>query len=43
MSASGKTLTQSKVLELSTLNHITLVCGHYEGVDQRFIDKYVDE
>ncbi len=42
-SASGPTLTQSKSRELSKLNHLIIICGHYEGVDQRFIDKYVDE
>jgi tRNA (guanine37-N1)-methyltransferase len=43
MSASGLTYTQSKARELSHLEHIIIICGHYEGVDQRFIDKYVDE
>lgn len=43
MSASGKTFSQAKAWELSKLSHIILICGHYEGVDQRFIDKYVDE
>lgn len=42
-SASGKTYKQKKAQELSKLNHLVIVCGHYEGVDQRFIDKYVDE
>lgn len=42
-SASGKPYSQAKARELSKLNHIILICGHYEGVDQRFIDKYVDE
>lgn len=42
-SASGKTFTQSKAKELSKFDHLIIVCGHYEGVDQRFIDKYVDE
>lgn len=42
-SASGKPLKQAKVRELSKKNHIVIICGHYEGVDQRFIDKYVDE
>ncbi len=42
-SASGTPYKQSKAQELSKLNHIVIVCGHYEGVDQRFIDKYVDE
>lgn len=42
-SASGKPYNQAKARELSKLNQIIIVCGHYEGVDQRFIDKYVDE
>lgn len=42
-SASGTPYKQSKARELSRLDHIIIVCGHYEGVDQRFIDKYVDE
>lgn len=42
-SASGKPYKQAKAQELSELQHIIIVCGHYEGVDQRFIDKYVDE
>lgn len=43
MSASGTPYKQSKARELSKLDHLVIVCGHYEGVDQRFIDKYVDE
>lgn len=42
-SASGKPYKQSKAQEFSKLDHLIIVCGHYEGVDQRFIDKYVDE
>lgn len=42
-SASGKPYKQAMARELSKLDHIILICGHYEGVDQRFIDKYVDE
>lgn len=42
-SASGKTYKQAKARELSKLKHIIIICGHYEGVDQRFIDKYVTE
>lgn len=42
-SASGHTYKQSKARELSKLDHIVIICGHYEGIDQRFIDKYVDE
>ena len=43
MSPKGKTLTQKRVLELSKLDRIVLLCGHYEGVDQRVIDEIVDE
>lgn len=43
LTASGVPYKQSKARELSQLNHLILICGHYEGVDQRFIDKYVDE
>lgn len=43
MSASGHPYKQKRALEFSQLNHIIIICGHYEGVDQRFIDKYVDE
>lgn len=42
-SASGKSFKQSKAHEFSKLKHLIIVCGHYEGVDQRFIDKYIDE
>src|SRR3989344_2078578 len=43
MSASGKPYKQTKAREFSKLKHLIIVCGHYEGIDQRFIDKYVDE
>lgn len=43
MSASGHPYSQTKAKEFSKLDHLILICGHYEGVDQRFIDKYVDE
>jgi len=42
-SASGTPYKQEKARELSKLDHLIIVCGHYEGVDQRFIDKFVDE
>lgn len=42
-SASGKPYNQAKARGFSKLDHLIIVCGHYEGVDQRFIDKYVDE
>lgn len=43
LSPRGRTLDHDKVVELSQYGSLTLVCGHYEGVDQRFIDRYVDE
>jgi tRNA (guanine37-N1)-methyltransferase len=43
MSPQGTPLTHGKVVELSERPQVTLVCGHYEGVDQRFIDAAVDE
>ena len=39
----GKTLNQKKVEELSKESHLILLCGHYEGIDQRVIDEIVDE
>lgn len=42
-SAYAKLLNQMKVKELSTEEHLILICGRYEGVDQRIIDNYVDE
>ena len=43
LSPKGKTLNQEKVKELSKQNHIILLCGHYEGIDQRVLDEIVDE
>ncbi|MBE6781651.1 MAG: tRNA (guanosine(37)-N1)-methyltransferase TrmD [Ruminococcaceae bacterium] len=43
LSPKGKTFTQKKAVELSKLDRIVLLCGHYEGVDQRVIDEIVDE
>ena len=43
MSPQGKKLNQNKVKELSKENHLIILCGHYEGIDQRVIDKIVDE
>ena len=43
MSPQGKKLDQSKVVELSNESHLILLCGHYEGIDQRVLDKIVDE
>ena len=43
LSPKGKTLNQEKVKELSKEDHIILLCGHYEGIDQRVLDEIVDE
>lgn len=43
LSPQGKTLTQQKVKELAQLDGLMLLCGHYEGVDERVLDAYVDE
>ncbi len=41
-SAKGKLFTQKKAFQYSRLDHLVLICGHYEGVDER-INKYIDE
>ena len=43
MSPKGKVLTQKRLKELSEKSAVCVLCGHYEGVDQRVIDEYVDE
>ena len=43
MSPQGKELNQKKVEELSKESHLIILCGHYEGIDQRVLDKIVDE
>jgi len=43
LSPQGQPLTQTKVKELADLDSLNLIAGRYEGVDQRFIDNYVDE
>lgn len=43
LSPKGETLRQDKVFSLLAYEHIILLCGHYEGVDQRVIDLYIDE
>ena len=42
MSPAGETLTQDIAAELATLNGITLVCGHYEGIDERVREHWID-
>lgn len=43
MSPQGTPLTQEKIKELSQYENIAILCGHYEGVDERFIEEFVDE
>ena len=43
MTPQGKVLNQKKVVELSKEKHLILLCGHYEGIDQRVLDEIVDE
>ena len=43
MTPQGKTLTQQRVKELSKLDNIVILCGHYEGVDERVIDELQPE
>ncbi|MCF0237174.1 MAG: tRNA (guanosine(37)-N1)-methyltransferase TrmD [Sphaerochaetaceae bacterium] len=42
-SPSGKRLTQDYARELSQESQLVFICGHYEGIDQRIIDRYVDD
>lgn len=43
LSPCGHTFTQKDAIRLSKLDNLIFVCGHYEGIDQRFIDECVDE
>lgn len=43
LSPQGNVLDQKKVQELNQEKHLILLCGHYEGIDQRVIDEMVDE
>ena len=40
--AQAKTYNQKKAVELSKINHLIIICGHYEGIDYRIMN-YVDE
>ncbi len=42
MSPQGKVFDQDSAIELSKYRHIVLLCGHYEGIDQRVLDEIVD-
>ena len=43
MSPKGEVFRQQKVFELLNYEHLILLCGHYEGVDQRVLDLFIDE
>lgn len=43
MSPQGKTLDQAKAVELSKKDNLCVLCGHYEGIDERVIEEFVDE
>lgn len=43
LSPKGKTFNQQKAIELSKLDRLVLLCGHYEGIDERVIEEIVDE
>lgn len=43
MSPQGQVLNQQKAFELASLDHLIILCGHYEGVDERALELYVDE
>ena len=43
LTAGGRTLTQERCKELAQMDSLLLVCGHYEGVDERVIDALADE
>ena len=43
LSPKGKTFNQKRAVELSKLPRLVLLCGHYEGIDERVIEEIVDE
>ena len=43
MSPQGKRFSQADAVRLGAENHLVIISGHYEGVDQRFVDSCIDE
>lgn len=43
LSPQGKKLNQEMINELSKEEHLIFLCGHYEGIDNRIIENYIDE
>lgn len=43
MSPQGEVFSHGKGVELASCEHIVLLCGHYEGVDERILENYIDE
>lgn len=43
MTPKGKVFTQKMAVDLAHSEHLVFVCGHYEGIDQRFIDRHVTD
>ena len=43
MSAQGRIFTQERAKELAKMENLLIICGHYKGIDQRFVEAYVDE
>ena len=43
LSPQGKTLTQARAKELAQRDNLALLCGHYEGIDERVLEEIVDE
>ncbi|MBF0195296.1 MAG: tRNA (guanosine(37)-N1)-methyltransferase TrmD [Magnetococcales bacterium] len=43
LSPQGEHFSQKTASRFAKLDHLVLVCGHYEGIDERFIDSYIDE
>lgn len=43
LSPQGKVLNQELIKDLSKKEHLVLLCGHYEGIDERIIENYIDE